>query len=253
MTRRYLRTPLVEAVFEFAPFDANLDDVAVNRLDGLLQKEYAGPRDVIQPDLFIEYKDGKPVVGTLPESLIRHRRWNEEKTCLVQYSKELCAFNALKPYTHFEEYLPAMKRFFEIYASETNARTTLFLGQRYINRILLPSMNEPAAEYFTCYPKLEGYVEPYHRPFSMTIQIETLPGEKQGRVVQTLSFQGLEENRPIYILDLYAQTQNMPPIPFAWETVRQWQRDAHVPIEHAFNFALTPKGQAYLGLTEEEE
>ena len=252
MTRKYSRAPLVEAVFEFAPLDAKFDGAAAKRLDDRFQGDYSGRRDELLGTPFsIEYKDGNPVLGNPPEPFIRYRRWNSTETCLIQFSMDLCAFNALKPYTHFEDYLPTMEQFFRAFSTESNAQRTLFLGQRYINRIILPSKDEPATDYFRFYPKFNETSKVDHRPFSLNIQIETLPGESQGRVMLTLVFQGFEENKPVYILDLYAQTPKSPFIAFDWESVSKWQRNAHIPIENAFNSALTAKGQDFFGLEEE--
>ncbi|MBF0547749.1 MAG: TIGR04255 family protein [Candidatus Riflebacteria bacterium] len=252
MVRKYIKTPLVEAVFEFAPLDAKLNEAAVKRLDSQFQSEYSGSRDEVpcSPLVITGYKDGKPVLGSPPEPFFRYRRWNSAGSRLIQFSKDLCAFNALKPYTHFEEYLPAMERFFQAFVKESNAQKTLFLGQRYINRIALPSRDEPASDYFRFFPKLDELSKPDHCPFSLNIQVDALPGEKQGCVMLTLVFHGFEESRPVYILDLYAQTSNSPPIAFDWDSVSKWQKRAHIPIENAFNSALTKKGQEFLGLEE---
>jgi len=248
---RYSKSPLVEAVFEFAPVGAAFDGEMAKRMDSLFLPKYSGKRDEIPTLPFaFEKKEGQPLKP--PEPIIRYRRWNEKETALIQFSQSLCAFNALKPYTHFVDYLPEMENLFQLYTGETKAKKTLFLGQRYINIAQLPSIDEPPSDYFTVFPRIDLVVKG-PQPFSMTLQVDTLPGEKRGRVTLSIVYRGNDGLKPVYILDLYAQTENFPPIPFTWESVSLWQKEAHQPIETAFNAVLTEKGKKLFGWEEESQ
>ena len=111
MGYRYSKSPLVEAVFEFAPVGAAFDGEMAKRMDSLFLPKYSGKRDEIPTLPFaFEKKEGQPLKP--PEPIIRYRRWNEKETALIQFSQSLCAFNALKPYTHFVDTFQKWRTFF---------------------------------------------------------------------------------------------------------------------------------------------
>ena len=105
----YGKTPLIEAVFEFSPESAVLDDEAAATLAAELQHEYSGKHDEQQfISLRFDLAQGTAQRKQKPQQM-RYRRWNTLGTRLVQVSRDLCAFNALAPYTHYVDYLPAME------------------------------------------------------------------------------------------------------------------------------------------------
>lgn len=75
---------------------------------------------------------------------------------MVQFANDLCAFNALRPYTHYVDYLPAMKSLVDAYAGRTKPTGVEFLGQRYSNEVLLPDVEADPSDYFASYPRIPG-------------------------------------------------------------------------------------------------
>ena len=64
---------------------------------------------------------------------------SDDEKQLVQVRAEGFTFNRLTPYTSLDDYLPEIKRTWDIYASLTNPIQIRVIRLRYINRILLPA------------------------------------------------------------------------------------------------------------------
>jgi len=143
----------------------------------------------------------------------------------------------MAPYSHFVDYVAPMERFFLAYARKVKASSVAFLGQRYINRIALPVDADPC-EYFTVYPRVPSdWPHAQHRPFNL--QILTEQTVDQGQVVLAITYQ--QPGPPTYLLDIYARTTDDPPLPFEWDAIIEWQRQAHGAVNRAFEFAITDR------------
>ena len=243
----YRDAPFVEAVFEFAPTESTFTNDSLDHLVQKLEPGYTGRRDIQKTFAFgIEYSAGLVKPLRPPAPIDRHRRWNSDESRLVQYSADLCVFNALPAYTHFVDYLPAIEVLHRAYVEACRPKGTKFLGQRYINKIVLPSLDASPEEYFSFYPpKLP---QTRHPGFSLTIVTKDLIGDGSGSVTLRLLFQGEEQEKPVYFLEIYARTVDHPPYPFTWDAALQWHKKAHEGIEEAFETALTSKCKSMLGL-----
>jgi uncharacterized protein (TIGR04255 family) len=239
---------LQEAVFEFAPRGANLDAQALARLVEELSGDYAGEHQVQQQQGiqvgFPPTPSGPPQVQNLVGPA-RHRLWTQDRRRTVLVGSDMCAFNAMAPYTHYVDYLPSIEALFQSYQRAARPTGVAFLGHRYINRIPLPPDADPA-EYFTVYPRIPAdWPHAAHRPFSLLIQALQI---EHGQVIMTIGYQQPEP--PQYLLDLYARTTDEPPVLFEWEPIRDWHDQAHDAVKRAFEFALT---QTCRNLLEREE
>jgi uncharacterized protein (TIGR04255 family) len=248
MPIRYRNTPLVEAVFETFFVGGQWDGGVLAKLDARLGVEFAGHRDEMQNFPGIEFRmtPTGPRVRATQQQPPKYRRWDVPGKRLVQYSAEMCAFNALKPYTHYVDYRPDMEKLFRAYVEESRPPAVRFLGQRYINRVSLPSVDEHPSGYFTIYPE----EVPHDRRgviFSMQVQTELVA---HGRVVMNLAFQTVEAGQPVYVLDVYARTDEKPSIRLEWSDVAAWQDEAHGAVKRAFELALTDKCRTLLGREE---
>ena len=170
--------------------------------------------------------------------------WSTDKRRMFQFGRDLCAFNALAPYTSYVDYVPEMRPLVEEYANRARPTSVLFLGQRYLNHILLPDTAADPSDYFRVYPKLGVR----HQPFAMQLQVGEVV---QGMTVLSLVFQGLDAGiRPRYLLDLYVRTRDNPDIPFQWEKMRAWQDVAHQGIIKAFEEAISDRCRDLFGRKE---
>jgi uncharacterized protein (TIGR04255 family) len=242
MPFRYRNDPIVEAIVEFAPDGATLPSEGAERVLAAFA-DYTGRREDFRPvGAHFDMASGQI---TPLEATPRVRQWNQHGTRMVQFGADLCAFNALPPYTTFQDYVPDMNRLVTAYEQEVGAARTSFLGQRYLNRIAIP--NEDPARYFTLFPHGEQ-ADRRPRPFSIQMEIETLAFG--GNLMLTLAYQGATGESHQYLLDLYARVGENPPIPFRWTDMSAWQQAAHEAIENAFEAPLTDRCREMLGREE---
>jgi uncharacterized protein (TIGR04255 family) len=243
----YDRPPIIEAIYEFAPVGAALGDSGIRRLKDQFAAEYTGRSDAVvgSAGYEIEWGPAGSRASPLPPGPLRHRLWAADNSALVQFGTDLFAFNALPPYSSYASYVPRMEPAFARYRAATGTTKVSFLGQRYLNRIALPSLDAPPREFFTLYPALPGERRASHRPFSMSVQTEEV---QRGQVIVTLTYQGPDaERRPSYILDIYARTVDNPGMDFEWDRVKAWQDLAHTALNRAFEFAITEDCRTLLG------
>ena len=73
---------------------------------------------------------------------------SEDKTKIVQISKDLLVVNHLKPYPHFEKWGPEVEQLLKEYVALANPSGIKRIGVRYINNIVLPKAEIEMADYF---------------------------------------------------------------------------------------------------------
>lgn len=234
--------PLIEALFEFNPADApGWSELSYKRLEEKFRSRFNGAREDVQPfsaDFTIEpggqVSQRSSILGKV------RRLWSADKGELFQFSAATCAYNVLSSYTRFANHSPLMAELFGEYLGECAPTAIASVGQRYINKFLVP-MDEPEAhklfELYPCLPSAGG-----HRPFALQMVSETFDG---GEVAVNLAFRGPELERAAYFLDIYARsTAAIEPTAAA---LVDWQARAHEPVRRAFNLALTSKGKEQWG------
>ncbi|MCU1282455.1 MAG: hypothetical protein JWM53_6001 [bacterium] len=237
----YKNAPIAEAIYEFSPtsvpkwYEASPRQLIADVGDGYPVRE----------DVEIgsaTFQIGPAGVKTPPPTVVpRTRLWTADKKRMFQFGQDLCAFNALAPYTSYYDYLPAMRPLVEFYAARTRATSVLFLGQRYLNQILLPDVQADPADYFAMYPRIKTR----HQPFAMQLGGG---GVMHGNTVLSLVFQGLDAGvRPRYLLDIYVRTSDNPPIAFQWDEMQAWQDNAHQAVLRAFEEAITDTCRGLFG------
>jgi uncharacterized protein (TIGR04255 family) len=248
MSTRYRDAPLVEAIFEFAPQRAvlSLDDAELLRAE--LGTIYSGRTDQLTfGGVKVQVSKGQASTVSMPLPP-RRRMWTPDGSRLVQFASDLFVFNALAPYSHYVDYLPAMEDLFSRYSARAQPDGTRFLGHRYINQIQLPAEARPR-DYFGVYPEIPAHMPaPPHPPFALNLQTEPL---SPGQVMMTLSFKGIEAEKPTYLLDIYARTPDDPQISFNWPEVRAWHDNAHEAVKRGFEFAITDQCRQFLGPEED--
>jgi uncharacterized protein (TIGR04255 family) len=242
MPVRYRNAPLVEAIFEFAPEGARLSDEGAQRILAVFG-DYTGLKEDLRP-MVAEFHVPSGHFSSAP-GVPRLRQWNQERSRMVQFGADLCAFNALPKYTTFEDYVPDMERLVTTYQSQIGSERTSYLGHRYLNQIAIP--NEDPGRYFNLFP---GGAQPERRPRPFAIQMEVETLTSGGNLMMTLAYQGQVDGAHRYLLDLYARVGQETAIPFRWEDMIAWQRTAHASIERAFEQPLTELCRQMLGREE---
>ncbi len=92
-----------------------------------------------QHELAIE--PGKQPRAAVHQSVRGFQALSRDKKQIVQSRFDGYSFNRLAPYTSLDDYLPEMKRCWEVYRNFAEPVVVRRLGLRYINRVLLPLTN----------------------------------------------------------------------------------------------------------------
>lgn len=236
----YRKTPLTEAIFEFIPGEASLSVEGREDIDRAFAEEFSGPKEDLVGGMAFEFSIAQGELRKTGTQPTRFRRWNQDKTRLFQIADDMCAFNVLRPYTHYVEYLPFMERLVRLFTEKARPKSIKLLGQRYLNRVLLPPGASPA-DFFTVYPGSDQVRSLGNPGFALQMQTEAMAGGA-GQVVLALAYQGIDASGQLaYMLDLYARSIDNPPVPFAWEVGKAWQDVAHDAVKRAFEFAITDR------------
>jgi uncharacterized protein (TIGR04255 family) len=134
---RLAHPPIVEMVVDIdcdLPADLEIADLE-QRAREHYSDQYPGFRRILRP---------------LPRSADSHEQFNvreathafqflDEGPQLVQLRRDGFSFNRFPPYTNLDEYLPEIRRTWQIFVDLVAPVTVRRISLRYINRILLPS------------------------------------------------------------------------------------------------------------------
>jgi len=244
----YKTPPLVEAIFEaYFRKSPGWSELSYKRLEERLRARFDGKRDVVQ-SVGVEFQlgpEGQVIrQGRAPEVPRQQRIWTKDGGELFQFSPAMCAYNLLSRYTHFDEHAADIESLCADYLAEAQPTATNFLGQRYINRVVLPEGTEDPAAYFEVYPKLPSAA--VHRPFALQLLAEKFA---DGEVMLNLAYQGEENGKALFFLDVYARSTK-PLQPLAAE-IRMWHERAHPVVHRTFEAALTAKSRDLFGLAKD--
>jgi uncharacterized protein (TIGR04255 family) len=237
----YKQTPVAEAVFECFVHPGDWSPEVNERLVRRFSDRYTQSPEAIRGLIGVQIKVTPIGAETIQHVADRIRVRNSDNTRLIQFGRDMVAFNALPPYDAYPVYMPAFREIFDAFIEEARPARLQFLGQRYINRISLPEDADPA-NYFTHYPKLDSGRK--HRQFTQQFEASTL---SSGALMIALGFEGVHDGRPRYVVDLYARSADDPPLALTWDAVAEWNNNAHQALFAAFDTNLTTTGQAYLG------
>ncbi|MFL5347547.1 MAG: TIGR04255 family protein [Hyalangium sp.] len=234
MLQRYHRPPLVEATYEVFVRDApGWSQLSEQQLEQNLKASFSGQRETLEP-VGVDILLGPRGVSHSPvQGAKRVRLWSEDKGSLVQFSQEMAALNVLLAgYSSYASVVPQLENVVRAYLSASQPTRLAWIGQRYLNKIELPTAASEASTYFHYYPRVPAVG--IHRPFALQVVSEVFDG---GEVVLNLTFKGKHGERPIYFLGIYARS-NVEIEP-RLETIMRWQTTAHEAIRRSFTAALT--------------
>ncbi len=230
----YRNPPLVEAIYEVFVQDApGWSQLSAAHLEQSLSASYSGQREVLESvnlDIHLG-PTGKPDSTVAPQAS-RIRLWTADRSSLVRFGSQMAALNVLSAYSGYEAQAPHLRAFFDAYIEASRPTKLAWVGQRYVNKIVLPAGAPEASTYFQLYPRLPAATP--HRTFALQVVSDSFDG---GEVVMSLLFQGQSADRPIYFLDIYARSTREI-APNTQEIVR-WQSAAHEAVRRSFSMALT--------------
>lgn len=235
----YDSPPIVEAVYEvFVQDSPGWSQLSLERIREKVKDQFGGSKDVLEPvGVQVQFGPGKTIAQTMTPEAPRHRLWSSDKSEMFQFSSAMCAYNLLAKYRGFDEHKADLERIVGVYLAEASSTGILWVGQRYINKITLPSSGTNPSEYFLFYPALPPSSS--HRPFALQVVTESFEG---GSVTLNLAYQDEGPSGADYFLDIYARSKIAVAANAA--EVREWQERAHQPVKRAFESALTDKARA---------
>jgi uncharacterized protein (TIGR04255 family) len=144
----------------------------------------------------------------------------EDEKQLVQVRLEGYSFNRLAPYSSLDDYLPEIERTYGIFRELAEPIQIRRIGLRYINRLLLPTIDGQVElnEYLRVSPHLsdENALQ-FLGFFNQHSAVEVATGN---RVNVTLAIESLERDRLPLIFDIDAYDQTARP-PDDWPAMRE--------------------------------
>jgi len=229
--------PLVEAVFDlFAERGnppADLDRVFFADLP-----EYESrPQQWKQFTLAMHIERGGPASHAVNASRTGVRRWNADKTRGVLVGDSVLAYNVLRPYGHFVQYLPQIDRLVAKFREVAKPARIAVVGQRYINQVAI-GLEENPGDTFVLYPRLSQPFARRHPPVQVVVEMSRFEG---GVVIATLAQRKSSASESIYVLDLHARTT--ADVVAAINDVVAWHEQAHEAIVEAFLASITPEAR----------
>lgn len=210
------------------------------RLKERLANVFDGEEEVLEPFGMQLTVGPKGVAQKISRGPKRLRLWSKSRGEMVQFDETTCAYNILTAYTKFEDHIERLGAVMGLYVEEAKPSGIAWAGQRYINKVELPVSGADPASFFAFYPKIPTGSE--HRPFAMQFVAEVFA---EGEVVVSLNFQGIQNDKAIYFLDLYVRSRT--PLLAEAESVVAWQKHVHEAVRKAFKMALTPEAISSFG------
>jgi uncharacterized protein (TIGR04255 family) len=238
----YKAPPLVEAIFEVYYRDSpGASELSFKELEDLLRKQFSGRREELEPrGVQFQLGPGKNVAHKVLSEEQRIRLWAEDGGEMFQFAPRMCAYNILSRYRQFADHASDIERLFSAHLDRARPTAVEWAGQRYINKVLLPSADLDPAGYFEFYPKLPKAAP--QRPFALQVVMERFAA---GEVTLNLTYQGDEQEKAVYFLDIYARSTG--PLGAAAGELRAWQEQAHESVRRAFESAVTAKARTLFG------
>lgn len=133
--------PIIEAVLDLdcdMPPNFNLAGLEA---DGrkLFADRYPKFRTQLLQETKIEQRPDEPPVMSARQGLQALQFFNEDSLQLVQIRNSGFSFNRLAPYSSLDEYLPEIRRSWELFLNLATPMRIRRIALRYINRVLLPT------------------------------------------------------------------------------------------------------------------
>ncbi|MFV1994680.1 MAG: TIGR04255 family protein [Verrucomicrobiales bacterium] len=152
-------SPIIEAVFDFKvelPPDLDFSDILENAI-GRFGEHYPTRIKIMRHTLRMSLEEDDHPSLDEADSTTGLRFDNPEGNQLIQVRQDGFSFNRLAPYVSFDDYLPEVRRCWELYREVFQPVMVRRISLRYINRILIPISGDgtaPLGEFVTVAPRL---------------------------------------------------------------------------------------------------
>ncbi|MGH9687692.1 MAG: TIGR04255 family protein [Candidatus Acidiferrales bacterium] len=180
---------------------------------------YPKTRTQLMQGLALTMKPGEMVSQPMQSAIQAYQFLHDDEKQIVQARVTGYSFNRLAPYSSFDEYLPEIRRTWEIYRGIANPIQIGAVQLRYINRIYLPLTNGRVElnDYFRNGPQL-----PWERglTFKGFLNQSTFEEDQTGHIATTvLTAQQPVDNKVPVIFDNAARAASTIE-PTDWQTLK---------------------------------
>lgn len=244
MERKYQNPPIVEVICEFRFLSEQQWDPTVYGLIFQRVKEEYPERETVRQIKGRVVPSSQPGMRQEIEISEAMRFWRKDRQALIHIAPNLLSINHLKPYPHWENFLPLIKQGLEAYIEVASPSGLERIGLRYINRICIPGQGIRIEEYFNYKPDLpEGLPNELS---SLTVRVEGIYENRRDHLRLILSSLAPEapeeEGSSVFLLDLDYFTAEAGAVELS--QVEEWLNVAHTHILTAFEASLTERTKA---------
>ncbi len=206
MKRKYENPPIQEALCEIFFSQPEWDNTMPGLFYEQIKKDHPNKTQIKQLNVEVNVGDNKHAAKFSDnEDRIQFR--NVDGSQIVQLASNLLVVNQLRPYPHFEAWLPVVRSTFEIYDRFAKPKGIEKIGVRYINRVLIPKLKIQMEDYFNVYPQLPKELGDQHGPFMM--RFELFPKNPKHQLFITFATSPSNEPNSIaFALDIYDTFSN---------------------------------------------
>jgi uncharacterized protein (TIGR04255 family) len=143
-SRTLARSPIIEAVVDIdcdLPADVEFADLEAQARERFADR-YPGFRRIFRPASHLIVSGGSPPQLDVRAATDAFQLLSEDEPQLVQVRRGGFSFNRFPPYKGLDEYLPEIERTWKVFVDLVSPVTVRRVGLRYINRILLPPVDD---------------------------------------------------------------------------------------------------------------
>lgn len=239
MSKKYKKSPIVEAVCEFqfeesSPWDLAIPGLVYEKVRNTFPIRRQAERVTL--NITVGPQALGPQLGTV--TLMQYLRQDEK--AMLQVGSHLLSMSVLKPYPSWPRFLPMIQNGFNAYRDVAAPKGLKRIGLRYINQIEVPDQGMKLEDYFEFRPYVGSNLPQDFGTFALGIQV---PCEDSRDILNlqlaSVPRQDLSMSKAIIVLSL--DYFLLKPGDITLEEVFKWVELAHSHIEDTFEACITEK------------
>lgn len=240
MSKRYKKSPVIEALceFQFVP-SKSWDLIIPGLIYEKVKKEFPDRQQKIGIGFkFRATKKGfEHKVEPAPPRIQFHRK---NRTALIQIAPDLLVINQLKPYPTWAKFKQMILETLKIYKKVVKPKGFKRIVLKYINKINIKAKSVDLSEYFNFYPYISKDLPQSYTNFISRVEI---PYEKnRDRMIVAIGGTPSESlNMQSIILDINYIMANPEAIPI--EEFKKWIDHAHSVVEKTYESCIKNKSR----------
>lgn len=223
--RRYRHPPIEEALCEFLFTPTQEWEFGRGLAVGQRLKDEYGGKTLLQQHMGARVAVGSALPGPpfqmMADLNARVQFRNADNTRLIGVGQDVLSVHALRPYQGWDEFRPQIVRALAAFTDEVRPGGVARIVVRYINRVVLPNVARPLADFFTLVARPPADLP--QPPQSILTRWDLSPADAPIRLMVTIGDLEASPNQRTTLLDL--------------ETVQNWPADSPLVLDQAVNEA----------------